>query len=263
MNTIEKFLGEIAEVMEVLNRFNSNPRVNPKIFILTSFIMVSLVAFSKTLISTILALVYMVSTLIILRLSFKVVFKVMALAFLFSILPAVPLIFSKTGYVSNLNDISLTLTYSGLIAFITFVLRVTVSTGLFTTPIAYLGWSYIFTVFESKGGLSDPVSVFKIFVTSIPKTLRYMLSLLMAREARVFRKNLRSLWYMLSAIVGDILIASNGFSRELMLSISARSFGRFKVPHRSYNIGALDYLVMLATLVYVTIYVMVEFVGYS
>lgn len=263
MNTIEKFLGEIAEVMEVLSKFNDKPRVNPKILILTSFIMVFLVAFSKTLVSTILAFVYMVFILTVLRLSFKVVLKVMALAFLFSIVPAVPLIFSKTGYINDLNDLSLTLTYPGLMAFITFVLRVTVSAGLFIMPVAYLGWSRIFTIFEGKGGLSDIASVFKIFVTTVPKTLRYMLSLLLAREARVFRKNLRNLWYTLSTIVGDILMASNGFSRELMLSISARSFGKFKAPDRSYNIGALDYLVMSAMLIYATIYVMVEFVGYS
>lgn len=263
MNLAEKFLSEIAEIMEFLSIYNAKPKISPKILVTSSLIIVFLVAFSKTLYFVLATLAYMMLLIIILKVNAKVITKVIVLALFLSIIPAVPLIISKTGYISGLNDLGTQVTFIGVKAFITFVLRVIVSSGIFVVPIAYFGWSKLLAYLEYWKPFNSVVSILKILVTTIPKTLRHMLSLLVAREARIFNNDLSRSWKTLSSVVGDVLLACNSFSKELILGINARTFGKDKVLTKTANnnLVVLNIIVLIATAILITLYVMVEIFG--
>ena len=263
MNLTEKFLNEIAEIMEILNIYNTKSKINPKILITSSLMVVFLVAFSKTLYFALAATTYLLLMITILKVDIKVIAKIIMLALFLSMIPAIPIAISKTGYVNSLNDLGTEVTFEGARAFIIFVLRVTMSSGIFAVPIVYFGWSKVLAYFENWKYLDSITNILKIFVTTVPKMLRHMLSLLVAREARIFNNSLRNTWRSLSTIVGDVLLASSSFSKELMLGINARTFDKYKVQTTTSNNGSehLNIVVVVATIALGILFIAVEIFG--
>jgi len=220
---IERFIEEIAYTMDILNNYNPNPKIDPIILFTGSLILTMLTSFSSNLIPPFIAIAYSLTLIIVLKINARYILRIEALIVILGLIPSTPLLFSRTGYVHSLDDLGYMVSYVGVLSFIKLLLRVTASPLPIVTALVYIGWPMLSNALSKYGFLREPVKLISITITIIPQVVRYVLKLLIAREARMLRYSIDTTWKTLSAIVGDVIANSNVYAEKLQLAITART----------------------------------------
>lgn len=241
---VERFIEEIAYIMDILNNCNPDPKIDPLILFTGSLILTIMTSFSQDLLLPTISLIYSITLIIILRINYKHVIRIEAIIFILGLLPSIPLLFSKTGYINGLNDLSFIITYPGITSFTIFLLRVVIAPLPIVTASIYIGWPALSAAISKCRVLRGIARLISITLTIIPRIIRYTLKLLIAREARIFKYSLGTTWKTLSAITGDLLINSNVYAQKLQLAIDARTLAR------ENNIVVKNVLMNRVTIIY-------------
>jgi len=249
---IERFIEEIAYTMDILNNYNPNPKIDPIILFTGSLILTMLTSFSSNLILPFIAIAYSLILIIVLKINAKYVLRIEALIAILGLIPSIPLLLSRTGYIHSLDDLGYMVSYVGVLSFIKLLLRVTASPLPIVTASVYIGWPMLSNALSRYGLLRKLVKLISITITIIPRVIRYVLKLLMAREARIFRYSIGTTWGTLSTIVGDVIANSNVYAEKLQLAITARTVSEKDSIVKEgilLNKATISYTVFLAVLI--------------
>lgn len=257
---VEGFIREVVEVMEALGRPSNNVVVNPSILTYTLLVLAFITGYSKSLIVPLIVLVYSGVLTVVLRVDLKSTLKPLTIVTVFSLISALPLLYSETGYVEGLEDFTSTFSLQGAFSLTRFILRVLASAYTVTLLIASLGWLKVLDSL-GKGPLKGLVGVLKLFLTVTPQILKFMLSLLLVREARSFKKGRVKSWKELATSTGGLLLVSKEYSQKLTLCIEARNFNcerLEKTTRERLNVNYLDVFLTISFVTILTSYFMVE-----
>lgn len=228
MRITQRFLEEITDVINYLNKQVYPPPFNPVLAVSSAlFLTLAAALSSKPLFS---AVIISLSLLLLLisRSPIYTWVKVMFYISLWVIIVSAPLPFITPGEPItrlSLDLISLEMTSEGFDTAIRFVIRVISAAAIFTSFTTILGWK---GMCEGLFGLKVPkeiIFIVNLLIIKIPILTRSLASMLLAREARIINKiKIQGLWNMLSTVVGELIIKS--YERSLMIerAIRARSF---------------------------------------
>ncbi|GEM_PF-5518570 len=137
--------------------------------------------------------------------------------------PALFLAFTPEGEAPSLTSFSLEVTSVGAYAAFFVFMRVWAAAAPMIAAAAYLGAGGVAAALECVPGASWLSSALRVFSATLPQILRHLSRLLLAREARSFIRG-ASMRARASA-VGDMLVASMRYSRNVALAFRARGFG--------------------------------------
>lgn len=137
--------------------------------------------------------------------------------------PALFLAFTPRGEAPALTSFSLEVTSAGAYAAFSVFMRVWAAAAPMIAAAAYLGAGGVAAALECVPGASWLSSALRVFSATLPQVLRHLSRLLLAREARSFIRG-ASMRARASA-VGDMLVASMRYSRNIALAFRARDFG--------------------------------------
>ncbi|MGP3667304.1 MAG: energy-coupling factor transporter transmembrane component T family protein [Candidatus Bathyarchaeota archaeon] len=257
----QRFLEGLAETINTLNREVVNPPFNPTITILSALVFTSLAAFTIDFKAPLLVLVVSVFLVVLTRIPMYSWIRVVIFTFFWVFLVSIPLPFITSG--KPLIELSMLLTtlkvsFEGLNLMISFIVRVVSATAIFTSFILILGWK---KTMEGLKGLGVPYEVIFFLMLSIihiPLFLREISKMLSAREARIIKKvKFRQVWWMLSTVIGDILLKTHEHSWRVEKAIKARSLTSSDLHFKSsvkvsINRNELMLLLLLFTCVLVS-----------
>ncbi len=137
--------------------------------------------------------------------------------------PALLLAFTPSGEAQSLTSFSPEVTAAGTYAALLTFMRVWAAAAPMIAAAAYLGAGGVASALECVPGLTWLSSALRVFSATLPQVLRHLSRLLLAREARSFNRG-ASMRARASA-VGDMLVASMRYSRNVALAFRARDFG--------------------------------------
>lgn len=137
--------------------------------------------------------------------------------------PALFLAFTSGGEAHSLTSFSPEVTPVGAYAAFFVFMRVWAAAAPMIAAAAYLGAGGVAAALERVPGASWLSSALRVFSATLPQILRHMSRLLLARESRSFIRG-ASMRARASA-VGDMLVASMRYSRNVALAFRARDFG--------------------------------------
>lgn len=260
---VEELLKGIAEVLDVIGGGEASVKLNPLISTYTLLILVFVPSYSNTLITPSTILVYSLVLTCLLRVDFKLLMKPLTPILCFSVLMTLPILFTEAGYLESLAEFKPGLTMYGLSKFLQFNIRVLASAYVLALLIAWIGWRRVISAL-GKGPFKGLAWVLKLFLTMLPNQLRYLVSLLLAREARSFEGGLKGLWKTGISSLGGLMLASTQRSRMLSLSIRARSFNKMylEFTDEKLDIKLLDLAFIAASTLLILASIMVELYGY-
>ncbi len=253
---ITGFLRETADVIEYLSTYNDSPLINPPVFILASAILTFQASFTNNILGLLVPLLYSLLITILLRIDPKPVMKAEALILLFGLVVSLPVLFSREGYINWLNDLLYTPSIIGLYSFTKLLLRIIISPLPLLVAITYLGWINVVNVLKINNKyLVNLAKILSLTIILIPRIIRYVLKILLARTARLVKKNYSISWFILSSIIGDLLIHSSNYAEKLRYGIIARSIGEPDYSIRfKFSRNTITYLVL------VVIAIIIEFI---
>ncbi len=259
---IERFANMVADVLDTLNTYNPEPRIDPLILFIGSLFLTITTSFSRDNILPLLSLIYSLALILALRINYRDVLRIESLVAILALIPSTPLLFSRNGYIGGLDDLSITVSSAGLAGFTQLFLRITLSPLPLVTATTYLGWPMITMVLRRIPIINGIVRLSTIVLVVMPRIIRYTLKLLMAREARLFTYRISSTWTTLATVVGDLLIRSNCYACSLGLAMEARTIGfwRETIYRPSMDKATIAYILLLLSLI--TIYALVH-MGYG
>lgn len=137
--------------------------------------------------------------------------------------PALLLALTPGGEAPSLNSFSLGVTAAGAHTALLVFMRVWCAASPMVAAVAYLGAGGVAAALDCVPGASWLSSALRVFSATLPQILRHLSRLLLAREARSFIRG-ASMRARASAL-GDMLVASMRYSRNVSLAFRARDFG--------------------------------------
>ena len=137
--------------------------------------------------------------------------------------PAILLAFTPGGRAHSFTSFSPGVTSAGAYAALLVFMRVWAAAAPMIAAAAYLGAGGVASALECVPGASWLSSALRVFSATLPQILRHLSRLILAREARSFIRG-ASMRARASA-VGDMLVASMRYSRNVALAFRARDFG--------------------------------------
>lgn len=184
---------------------------------------------------------YTVSVALACRRSIKFIAKTAIYLAVLSTIVGLPLLITGRSQLNSLSEITITSAgpRESLGTFTSFVVRVTLASLPSAATLYYVGWPTLASRFYRVRVLRTATALVTLFIILLPRTLRRILLLLQAREARTFDT---SLWRSLSSALGELIIVSASHSRELQKAIEARTFHTYPYevggPYGNTNIGS-------------------------
>jgi len=163
--------------------------------------------------------------------------------------PALLLALTPGGEAQALTSFVPAVTEEGLRAAVTVFTRVWGAAAPMIAAAAYLGAGGVASALECVPGTRWLSEALRVFSATLPQILRHVSRLLLAREARSFKRG-ASLRARASA-VGDMMVASMRYSRGVALAVRARDLGGWGMRGGSLSMpwlvaGAVAILVYVA-----------------
>lgn len=137
--------------------------------------------------------------------------------------PAILLAFTPRGEASTLASFTPSVTPAGAYAALLTFMRVWGAAAPTVAAAVYLGAGGIASALDCVPGASWLSTSLRVFSATLPQILRHLSRLLLAREARSFIR--RASLSARASAVGDMLVASMRYSRNVALAFRARDFG--------------------------------------
>ncbi len=257
---VRGFISEIASVFEELNRASSSYIVNPCILFYSSITLAIIASFSSNTIALLIILCFTIALSLVLKV-YKRIVKPLILVLVLGIITGLPLLVTGRSYIDTISVLgSINPSWAGIYSFTTIVLRLLAAATPMLVSIAYIGCYNIHRSLGVLGFLRKISFMIMLFLTILPRLLRILFMLLIAREARVMTKSKRFSWSVLTSSVGDLLLTSTHISQEIVFAFKARSFGEY--PRYKTYLLQRDYLFVTIVSIVVTTCLLVELFGF-
>jgi len=135
-----------------------------------------------------------------------------------------------------------------------FITRVIASTTAFVLILRIIGWRNILYGLRGLKAPSNLVWMISCTIKFIPLFLNEVLRMLLAREARILRKQpLSNIWKLLAAIVSETIIRAHYRSWRFNFALEARSLGKTVDLKYSSSSNSLWNVVLLTSAIYVVL----------
>lgn len=223
MKLTRTLLSEIYEIIEVFERENYPPKFNPSIALLSALVLTISTSLSNNILHQIMTLIFSIVVLIYTKSPFKPWFKIVLFTTALSIMITSPYLFTLTRGSSSVNkEVFHFINSYDVLAFI---MRTASSVSIFVSFLTVLGWHGVLDGLASFKVPKSVLLMISIVIVNIPLIIREIFKFLLAREARIISKmNLKTAWYLLSSVAGDLLIRCYYRSWMLNKALRARTF---------------------------------------
>lgn len=240
--------------MDSLNR-SFTPTFNPRVAMLSAVLLTGVAAFSGSLIIPLLIVSASFALITFARSQVVVWAKITLIALIWSAVISSPLLFTYPGEAqlhAHLGVLSLSISRDGVNVASLFILRVASAAAIFASLTLTLGWRGIIVGLKGLYVPRELIALLGVSIVQIPLFMRDALRMLLAREARVMKRfGVKSVWQVLSTVVGDLLIIGLARSSRVDKAIRARVFSSGGLlPHAASTnaITGRDLLLLAFTL---------------
>lgn len=224
-----RFLENLAESLTQLNNIPNDLPFNPTIAVLSALILTIVAALTysfKILIVILFISIVLVSLLN--RSSLISWIKIILFIFTWAFIVSAPLPFITTGVILTELSVGFTtlrVSFEGIHLMLLFTARVVSSAAVFTAFVTTMGWRGMVSGLEGLRMPKEFSFMLNLSIINIPIFLRETLNMLLAREARIMRKDrIWSTWGALASIIGELVLRGYERAWRLDKSIRARSF---------------------------------------
>ncbi len=256
----EKFLESIADVIEVFSCENSS-YFSPPIALLTAVVLTSTASFSNKIASQIPLIIYSIVLSQLLKIKIKYLIKPITFVIIIASISALPLIFITPGQtISRLNGLAIT--DKGLFTAVSLIARSATASLTFTVITLSLGWRGIIEALRELKIPNSLIMSLNLFIKYMPIFLREICSLLVAREARIMRKNQYKLaWIVMATSSGDLLLRASQRAWKLQNAMQARllnaeiKWNQRKTKRKWFTIRDLGLIITTCIVIISSIYV--------
>jgi hypothetical protein len=219
LSVLRDFLHNISRIFYELGIYREKIFINPLILFLISLILTILSATFNMIMIWILSLIYSMIMIMIYRPHIKILRDIYILLFFLAVVPGTPLLFFEIDKQSITYD---PLNINSIERFIMFLSRVLIAPTPFIVTIISLGWPVVSKELMKIPGLKKYIIYMNMFLILIRKISRTMIFMLAAREARIVRRDKKYIWRILTSAVGDMILQTNYFSRNIYNAYKSR-----------------------------------------
>jgi len=222
------FLEALRDTVNDLNHEASLKSFNPTITLLSALILTATASFSTGVKLPTLILLLSVALTLYARPSTYAWVKVVLIVALWALLVSIPLAFITSGEIIAslpLGFATLRVSREGVNTLLAFTLRATSAAAIFTAFYQIIGWRGMVKGLRGLRVPSELTAMASLSITYIPLFLREAVRLLSAREARIMKKGrLRRVWWMLTTVIGDLMLKGYERAWRLEKALRAKSF---------------------------------------
>lgn len=227
---LEAFLRDIAGLVDKINTYTLRGEKQTIPLLAISFTLTLIVSVSDVYPLWMAAALYTLTMTIIDRGHLKDIAKTLAYLLLIALLTGLPILFTGSRGASSLGELLARIETPGTIKpidYASFVTRITLAPLPVVSTLYLLGWPSTARSLYKYKPTRKLAALLSLTIIQIPRTIRYALSVMLAREARLFDHGLRREWRSLSTVVGDLLIHSVEYSKQMQTAIEARTFTKY------------------------------------